>query len=58
MVTVFRSRNVEREALAALLMLQHAAAADQASLSVIREIAARLRKQSPRAMRSWSAEDS
>lgn len=58
MVTVFRSRNVERETLAALLMLQHAAAADRASLSVIRDIAARLRRQSPQALRSWSSEDS
>lgn len=48
MVTVFRSRNVEREALAALLMLRHAASAERASLHVIRDIAARLRERAPK----------
>lgn len=47
MVTVFRSRNVERETLAALLMLQHAASAEQATLHVIRDIAAMLRRRTP-----------
>lgn len=47
MVTVFRSRNVERETLAALLMLQHAASAEQATLHVIRDIAAKLRRRAP-----------
>lgn len=50
MVTVFRSRNVEREATAALLMLHHAASAERATLRMIRDIADRLRERAPQAV--------
>lgn len=57
MVTVFRSRNVEREALAALLMLHHAASAERATLHVIRDIADRLRQRAPQALTPLSPGD-
>lgn len=57
MVTVFRSRNVEREAIAALLMLHHAASAERATLHMIRDIADRLRERAPQAVTPLGADD-
>lgn len=44
MIEVFRSRNIHREALAALAVLQQAARAEQAELELVRQVGSYLRK--------------
>ncbi|HEV7517250.1 MAG TPA: hypothetical protein VGR07_13190, partial [Thermoanaerobaculia bacterium] len=44
MLPIFRSRDVHREAIAALMVFQRAAADEQASLALVEELSAYLRK--------------
>ncbi|HXO18695.1 MAG TPA: tetratricopeptide repeat protein [Thermoanaerobaculia bacterium] len=56
MLPIFQSRDVHREALAALIVFQQAAAAETATLGLVEEVAARLRRASGDAATPFESE--